>query len=212
MILKYGEEKGKEKWNEYCVKQSYAGSSEKYFIEKYGEEKGKEKWNEVNKRKAINLKNFIEKYGEKDGVIRYELWLSRCNDYYSKSSQKVFWEIYERLDDELKDKCYFAELNKEFGKHNGEQYFKYDFVISSIKYCIEYNGIHYHAKPELYEENDTVIHIKGKPKKVSEIWEKDEIKINLLTNQGWCVRIIWDDEEYEIDEILKDINERKQIK
>jgi very-short-patch-repair endonuclease len=49
---------------------------------------------------------------------------------------------------ELQDKCYFAELNKEFAKfnHNLNRGYFYDFVVSSIKLCIEFDGTYWHSR------------------------------------------------------------------
>lgn len=47
MIKKHGKIVGKEKFEEYCLKQAYAGTAKEYFIEKYGEELGIEKYNKI---------------------------------------------------------------------------------------------------------------------------------------------------------------------
>ncbi|MEK6881015.1 MAG: hypothetical protein AABY22_15460 [Nanoarchaeota archaeon] len=44
----------------------------------------------------------------------------------------------------LQDKTYFAELNHEFTLLYNNSYFKYDFVNTISKRCIEFNGWNFH--------------------------------------------------------------------
>lgn len=204
MIDRYGEIKGVEKWNKYCERQSYAGKTLQYFIDEYGDESGIEKYNTVCKEKALTLENFIRKYGD-DGEAKYNEFVKKSKPFYSKRSQKLFWEIYNKLPERLKDHCYFAELNTEFGKRGNDRYYKYDFVISTIKYCIEYNGIHYHAKPTVYKTGDIITKKKGASVLADDIWQADKIKHQLLLADNWTLNIIWDDEQYCVDDIVNDI-------
>ena len=92
------------------------------FIERYGETDGKLRYDENCKKCAITEEKMIEKYGDEIGKEKYKEWLLAVtqttsklfNKGYSQISQELFWEVYRQLPDELKDKCYFAELNKEY--------------------------------------------------------------------------------------------------
>ena len=127
--------------------------------------------------------------------------------YYSKKSQLIFWNIYNKLPKELQKHTYFAELNKEFGKFDtiNNKYYFYDFVISNINFCLEYNGNYYHANPDMYTEDFINKHMGLTAK---EIWKKDEIKNQFISGLGFNVHIIWesDDEESKIEDILNHIN------
>lgn len=121
---------------------------------------------------------------------------------YSKKSQIIFWKIYDMLPEYLREKTYFAELNKEFviTGTNKNSYF-YDFVISNIKVCIEYNGDNWHANPEIFESNDVPLAFIGL--KSHQIWEKDEVKNKTIQERGFKLFIIWEsDGEEKIQEIL----------
>ena len=63
---------------------------------------------------------------------------------YSKQSQLLFWDLYNFMSRTLQDKTYFAELNHEFTLLYNNSYFKYDFVNTISKRCIEFNGWNFH--------------------------------------------------------------------
>jgi len=62
----------------------------------------------------------------------------------SKQSQILFWEIYNRLPIDIKQKCHFAELNSEFVVCYEKKYYKYDFVNTRLMKAIEFNGLNFH--------------------------------------------------------------------
>jgi len=163
----------------------------------------------------------IEKYGVRHNSYRKETlenrentWLKNHgvknplfidNNGVSKISQKLFWLIYEKLPDDLRQKCYFSELNKEFDIENKEigVHYLYDFVITSIKFCIEFNGDFWHCNPKLYQENyvNKMISMSAK-----EIWEKDKSKIDFLKNKGYEVFVVWENEyEKNPEDVLQKI-------
>jgi hypothetical protein len=217
MIKRYGEEEGNKKWNEYCKKQAYAGCNLNYFIEKYGEEEGNKKWEIINESKKHNLENMIKRYGEKEGKKQYKKYIMNNLTGYSKISQELFWNLYNQINNDDNTKIYFQELNNEFGKYDKDlkSYKKYDFVYikGNIKFCIEYNGDHYHGNPNLYKPNDF---LKGRgQKKIKAIdkWKEDDKKIKLLKKSGFDVIIIWDSDftqnkEKTIEKIKGFINEK----
>jgi len=118
---RYIDEFGEEKGLEIC-RNIKDNSSLKYYVNRYGERLGLERYKEINKKKGITEKKMIEKYGNEIGKEKYKEWLlivtqtssKLFNKGYSQISQELFWEVYKQLSDELKDKCYFAELNKEY--------------------------------------------------------------------------------------------------
>lgn len=69
LIRKYGDLVGKEKWQEYCKKQSETNSFE-YKKSKYNWTK--EQFDEFNKRRAVTLENLQNKYGEIKGQEVYD--------------------------------------------------------------------------------------------------------------------------------------------
>ena len=112
----------------------------------------------------------------------------------SKASQDLFWAIYAKLPKSLQNCCYFKEYNYEFGKHDTKfnRYYYYDFVVSSIKFCIEFNGEMYHPNKELLsEEAWKSWKILFGTQTADEVYEKDERKIAFLEQQGFTVKVIW---------------------
>lgn len=144
----------------------------------------------------------IEKYGVdnpwKNKEVNRKCINTKFNNdslamYFSKSSQQLFWKLYNNLPKELQEKCYFAELNKEFTKYKGKPYML-DFVISSINYCLEYNGNYYHANPKLYESDwvNTKINMTAQ-----EIWDRDVSKHQIIKDFGFHLDLVWEDEDIE---------------
>lgn len=105
-------------------------------IEKYGEDKGKERWLDRQKKWHSNFKK----------------------NNFSKISQELFWDIYEKIDDVTKkdNEIYFAELNQstkvedksganhEYRLRLSESYILPDFFIKNKKKIIEFDGTYYH--------------------------------------------------------------------
>jgi len=95
-------------------------ASLKAYINRYGEEVGFIKYKEKCDKCGITIEKMIQKYGEDDGKYRYEKWLrnsaigSLQTKSYSKSSQDLFWSLYEKIEPKEKSKVYFAELNEEY--------------------------------------------------------------------------------------------------
>lgn len=190
LIKRHGEEKGKEIWNSYCEKQRYSTSKE-YFIEKYGEKDGLEKYNNFYRKKAQTLENFIEKYGEKIGKQKFDEFNFKRSKFYSKMSQELFENLNEKLNLDLNHKVYYAtHKNSEFCINKNKPKF-FDFVISDLKLCIEFNGDNFHANPKIYSENETpnpfIPTLTAK-----EIWESDKNKLELLKLRNFDYIIVWE--------------------
>lgn len=152
--------------------------------------------------KEKQIKTMIERYGVSHSSYNLETIKKRKQTMvenhtlentqkFSKMSQELFWAIYNNLDIELKNKTYFGELNFEFNKQFKQNLYSYDFVISNIKYCIEFNGDFWHCNPDLCEENH-IHQINGNVAK--QIWTNDEMKINSLKELGFEIDIIWENE------------------
>lgn len=170
---------------------------------------GNGKYNNLEKQKQTML----DRYG-----VDHSSKLCTTEKGYSKISQELFWEIYNNLPEDLKQHTYFAELNQEFSCFNKDAGlgYKYDFVITNIKFCIEFQGCYWHANPLVFDINETtIIHNKT----VRDIWSHDELKEYYLTEKyGYDLLEVWDNEYLEnkqktIDDMLYAIywNYRKYI-
>ena len=65
----------------------------------------------------------------------------------------------------------------------------YDFVNTTQKICIEFNGDYWHCNPNKYDKNfmHEIIN-----ETAENIWKKDKKKIDLIKNNGYTVIIIWE--------------------
>lgn len=192
MLKRYGKRNGKKKWEEFCKKEQYAGVSLQFFKDKYGEEEGQLKYLEVNKKKRLIPDNFIRKWGEEEGLKRYKKFYDK-KIFSSNMADDLFDKIYNKLPKELQEHTHYNRLNKEFGKYDPihQKYYMYDFTISNIGFCIEFNGDYWHANPSIYKPNE-IIRLKGGDKLVSEIWEKDKNKKDLIESFGYKVYYVWE--------------------
>jgi len=179
-------------------------SSLAYFVRRYGKDLGQQKYSaECEKRAKLNgLESYIAKYGEADGLERWQnKYKKRGPD--SKSAKTFFEELYHKLPKEVQQlKVYFkGHTENEFGIKGPRQYYYYDFVISDIKYCIEFNGSYWHADPEIYESG-TMLKMFGKTVLVDDIWKKDAAKCLAIENRGFKVQIVWcKDKKIPLDQI-----------
>lgn len=185
---RYIDEFGEEMGTEIC-RNIKDNSSLGYYIEKYGEKLGVERYEETNKKKAITEEKMIEKYGDEIGKEKYKEWLLAItqtssklfNKGYSKISQKIFWEVYKHLPVKLKNKCYFAELNKEYQFFiNHENNYPNKIIMPDFK-CgtaiIEFDCKYWHDE-NLDSQRDIILENKGyKILRVNDIEYENDIEI-----------------------------------
>lgn len=195
MIIKYGEQEGIERWNSYCERQKYAGCALEYFQEKYGEQEGILQYQKVNNKKKLTKENFIRKYGETKGKQKFFEYLETAskNTFVSKISQEFFDELYNILPKELQNNCYYHKLNNEYLIYvNGTCYY-YDFVLPSLKYCIEFNGDYWHANPAKYNPTDLIRYPNHIILEAHTVWERDiEKHIAMKRERNYDIDIVWE--------------------
>lgn len=195
----YSEEEAKEQVSKNVWKNNLESN-----IKKYGLSLGKIKYNDFVKR--MKYTNSFQYYLDKcEGDIKTaETLFSKKNGFknkrYSKISQELFWEIYNQLNQ--KEHVYFGELNREFGSYdtNHKRYYWYDFVDTINKKCIEFNGIYFHAKPDIYLDIINECNNSNKIQVIKDIWNYDKEKINWIESLGYNVKNIWED-EYKHDKV-----------
>lgn len=141
-IKKYGLVEGTRKYKELQKRASYA-NSEMYYIEKYGKKNGPIKWKELNHRRTKNSN-------------------SRRAGGTSRKSQKCLWKIYSKLPENLKNDCWFSELNEEYIFYVFSHP-KINSIIVDFK-CgnklIEFNGTYWH-KNKFKIDNDKKIYLES---------------------------------------------------
>jgi G:T-mismatch repair DNA endonuclease (very short patch repair protein) len=143
----------------------------------------------------------MEKYG-----IENTLFLT---DSYSKISQKLFWNIYNKLN--RKEHIHFSELNKEFHKRCKNTNYFYDFVDNKNKKVIEFNGDIWHGNVKLLGEK----YINPITKKnIKEMKKHDKKKNDFIKRLGYELLIVWEDDYYKNPQYIekKCLNFLKNIK
>lgn len=140
-IERYGEEIGKQKYEEYQNKKSFSNTL-KGYIEKYGEVEGTKKYELVTKKRNVSsLSCFLERYGQEEGLKRYE----EVNAKKDSSSLKHFCQKYgdeegkKRYDIRLMQTSpLFCAIKKEYGEAEAikaySQYAEKKFDVVSKDY------------------------------------------------------------------------------
>lgn len=187
LVKKYGEELGKQKWNEYVQKQHYTKTLD-YLIEKYGKEKGLSEYKRICSEKLLTKENFIRKYGEIDGIIKWKSYLDGINRGYSKVALNFIKQIVKA--NKENHKLFYGENEKKFDIfENGFTYVLVDLYDETTNKVIEFYGDFWHANPLIYKENDVVRN--GLTAK--EIWNHDKMRISLLKEKfNLDIRTVWE--------------------
>jgi hypothetical protein len=102
LILKYGEEEGNKRWQEYREKQAYSNSFE-YKKARHGWDE--KTFSEFNSSRAQTIDKMIERYGEADGVKK---WQEYCDQQSYTKSKQYFVDRYGENEGTKK----FVEINK----------------------------------------------------------------------------------------------------
>jgi len=140
----------------------------------------------------------IKKFGVTNTFQSEELMKNVPNqNTLSKISQELFWTIYNKLHQNLKNKCNFGELNKELYLYNKKKHKKYfiDFNLQNV--CIEFNGTYWHADKRFFNKNDVI-----RETNAADIWSYDSIKQKFIRSLKYELLII---NEYDY------INDKKSI-
>lgn len=181
------------------------------FIRKHGEIEGNKRYEEWRKKQkgSLSLQWFKDKHGDELGEAKYnEYWQfnfsQRSQLPYSKISQELFWSIYEKLDEQQRNKTMFAELKREkrlnlnkedkiiFGDDKRVCMF-IDFCVSN-QIVIEFDGDFWHEKTKEQDRKKTLI-MENKGYKVLRVKECD-FKENRELTVNRCLDFIRDNYEY----------------
>jgi len=151
-IEKYGMYNGTKMWKEACNNRAVTSLSA--FIKRYGKIDGALRHKILCHRLSYISSEayYIEKYGEKLGTEKYKEKIIRASEHkfdgYSKISQELFWEIYNRLYDQLKLECHFHSLDYEvyfFVNKEWAKIINVDFKCRNA--IIEFDGTYWHQLP-----------------------------------------------------------------
>jgi len=167
-IKKYGEEKGKLKWENYLLKQSKSNTLE-YKKEKYGWDKNK--FDEYNKSRSVTLKNCVLRHGEEDGL---KIWENYIEKQKLTKSKEYYVDKY-GLDEWLKlcksKKISLTNFKEKYGELEGEQ--KY---IQKVSRCYPPSKV----SQDLFEGIDVFLEKKYR----TYYYNKDGIEFGKLLSNG----------------------------
>lgn len=195
MVERYGEVEGTCRWESYVAKQQIAGVTLEWFQQKHGLIGGEMRWKVLCKTKAHNFENYMKKYGCAELAAQKLIQkYSKQTPFFSSKSQNLFELIRVRISSP--PECvYYAQHQGEFGSYDSvnQRYYKYDFVDTQRKICIEFNGDHYHGNPNLYKPDDIPKALRGNNKKTAkQCWEADKIKLSHIESQGYQTVVVWE--------------------
>lgn len=176
---KHGIEKGYKIWQKKIESLKYKNSKQRY-IDEYGQLEGQRICR--NKKDNLSLPKFIQRYGAIDGVIKYkQMCQNRSIQYhknlretiikhkivqktiitntpgrYSKISQQMFFSIYDKLSDDLKQYCFFGKLNNQvlfyINKFNGHPNNVIYVDFKCLNSIIQFDGDYWHRNSKQNDE------------------------------------------------------------
>lgn len=73
-----------------------------------------------------------------------------------------------------------------------EHSYYYDLHIQGTNILIETNGDYWHGNPLIYKATDIVLYGTSNPILVSEMWEKDQKKLDFAKSLGYNVYVVWE--------------------
>lgn len=159
--------------------------SKEICIEKYGEKEGLNVWNDRQKKWMKTLDSKSDE--EKIEINRKKLFNGAG---YSGISQKLFWSIYEKFNN---NNIHFEELNNEIIRYdkNNKKHYRYDYFDFTTKKVIEFNGDYWHCNPSKYDESfiHPILNLDAKT-----IWENEKKKLKWIENRNYKVLVVWESE------------------
>lgn len=201
-IKRYGDSAGPIKYAEYIEKcKNSSKRSINYWIKLCGNiDDAKKLLNDYQNNTSLD--KFIKRYGDTDGRKKYLTAVCSATSHgfnaHSKISQKLFWELYNDLEQLNEKNTNFFELNAECNFFKNDKLIKVDFKYQNK--IIEFNGDFWHANPLYYKKDDII-----KETKASDIWQRDYNRNEWLKSAGYLILVIWENEyiNYPKETLLK---------
>ena len=177
LIKRYGETKGKEKWNNYCNRQRYTTSLE-YFTEKYGNE--------------IGLQKYLQYEHQKPGFSGASNIANKC---FSELTEIYF----------KNDEIYYEGHNYEYSV-NGYRIDFYNKTLNLVIEFYGDN-FHFNPKFYDKTDIVTPIFNKTKQICVNDIWEHDKKRLDVIRETLNCkTLVIWEyDYKHNKHNVLNDV-------
>jgi len=156
---------------------------------------------------------YVKRYGDdwEEKYIEKMEYLAKCrSSFRSKIADGVFAK--------LNDRFTWLESNRYFGdnefviysKEHGRS-FSYDYVDTTLKVVVEFNGDYWHANPLLYNPDDKIKFPNNRVVLAEDVWMGDYKKNGVISSRGYRVIILWEHEydthgvDWCVDKLYKEI-------
>lgn len=174
---------------------------EKEMIERYGKVCLSDLYGNENSWGWKNINEEVKEERIKKLRTEFIKW------YYNLTEDELIINIYNKTKHIKNNIYYTSNLEKRIKKilySNNIKFeeqkfinrFPYDFLIED-KYILEIQGTYWHCDNRFYNDNDTIKR-NNKTILVSKIWEKDNIKKNIVEKYGYTIFYLW---EYDINQM-----------
>jgi hypothetical protein len=204
-VARHGSVKGEELWQNYRVRQGFTNTKDHLG----------DRYQDVCSRKAHTYDVYLQRYGnEQVALSKLDLFYSNLKCFYSQKSQDLFERLVRRG---VFDRgcVYYASLNTEYGVYDSisNKYFRYDFVCTKTKMCIEFHGDHYHGNPRLYKPDDTLVGRGMAQTTAKEAWLRDMVKLECIERErGFRTVVVWEhDYDKDRDATIERIREHVEL-
>lgn len=179
MVNKYGLEEGLKRYEKYCEKQRITKSKD-YVVAKYGEAR----WEQINAQKAAPHSPVLIAAQENISIDEAVAKIAaRHKAIYVSQLELEFVAALEQIMGPLAHTNNHAPYGK--WDHAHDRYVVYDIKHGNC--VVEFNGDYWHANPLIYHADDVI-----RGKRAQDIWQKDQIKLDIARNAGLNVMVVWE--------------------
>ena len=201
----------------YFQTKDFLKKSKQTCLERYGVD-SHSKTNEFKKLFLNNIKNDLVKnglYNEGYRVVKklegsnYILYCPHCKKEFEINVVNLYW-CRLRKNQEICTNCNPLQKNYSCGEKEVLDYVKsiysekiientkkiiypyeLDIYLPELNLAIEFNGDFWHANPDFYNPDDTII---SKNIKAYDIWQKDIKKIEMCDQKGIILLVVWEND------------------
>jgi len=160
-IKKYGDNIGKEKYDEANKKRAYSQTKD-YYISKFGKIEGLNRYKELcySKGKSGRLEYYIDKFGEVEGRNLYSDMIKKKISYFpdfSSNIEKDFnLSLYDLLNNKQKEVFFGYPITKPYFINLNQNDYQIKCIVPDIKIgntVIEFDGDYWHSLPNNIERD-----------------------------------------------------------
>lgn len=146
----------------------------------------------INNKRGRTKLQLIEEYGEYEAN---EMTKNRGkNKKFQRRYSKISELFFDKLQDYIKDKNMFYGKNEKWIRVQNNKGFFVDLIVENENKIIEFNGDFFHANPSKYQKDDIIKISENEQYRAYELWNKDEMKMNMLKESNYDVYVVWEND------------------